>query len=212
MGRGLATIVLALASTMTLTPARADALEAHVSEIRTIGPTVRASLEMRQAFTDKFRQILQSGGALHVRVQTEIWEDRPLWDRLVRPALVSVFKIVRDPTSSELAISDAFGKAFSIAAYPDVLSLQIDVVAADAVTDSSRYYLRLVATIGTIAERDIEDTGNAVFGKDEGNLSLGKVGKFLFHTVLQVSDYLQSVTAEAKSRVFHGRDLRPGVR
>ena len=197
---------------MTLTPARADALEAHVAEIRTIRPTVRASLDMRQAFPDKFKQILQSGGALHIRVQTELWEDRPLWDRLVRPALVSVFKIVRDPASSELAISDAFGKAFSVAAYPDALPLQIDVVPADAVSDSSRYYLRLVATIGTIAERDIEETGNAVFGKDEGNLSLGTVGKFPFHTVLQVSDYLQSVTAEAKSRVFHGRDLRPGVR
>src|SRR5262249_39305991 len=188
-----------------------EALETHVSEIRSVGPTVRASLEMRQVFSDKFKQILQSGGALHVRVQAELWEDRPLWDRLVRPALVTVFKIVRDPTSSELSISDAFGKVFSVAAFPEALPLQTDVVPADAVPDNSRYYLRLVTTVGTIAEKEVEETGNAVFGKDEGNLSLGKVGKFLFHTVLQVSDYLQSVTAEAKSRMFRGRELRPGV-
>jgi hypothetical protein len=208
----LRAVVLALASLTMLTAARAEALETHVAEIRTVGPTVRASLEMRQVFSDKYKQILQSGGALHVRVQTELWEDRPLWDRLVRPALVTVFKIVRDPASSELAISDAFGKAFSVAAFPEALALQIDVVPADAVSDGGRYYLRLVATVGTIAERDVQETGDAVFGKDEGNLSIGQVGKFLFHTVLQISDYLQSVTAEAKSRVFHGRELRPGVR
>jgi len=212
MARRLAAVVLAVASTMAVAPARADALETHVAEIRTVGRTVRASFEMKQVFSDKFRQILQSGGALHVRVQSELWEDRPLWDRLVRPALVTVFKIVRDPASSEIAISDAFGKVFSIAAFPEALPLQIDVVPADAIGDNDRYYLRLVTTVGTIAERDIEETGNAVFGKDEGNLSLGKVGKFLFHTVLQVSDYLQSVTAEAKSRIFRGRELRPGVR
>src|SRR5262249_27012586 len=161
---------------------------------------VRASLEMRQVFSEKFRQILQSGGALHVRVQTELWEDRPLWDRLVRPALLTGFKIVRDPASSQLAISAAFGKVSPLPAVPEALPLQTDVVPADAVSDSGRYYLRLVTTVGTIAERDVEETGNAVFGKDEGTLSLGQVGKFLFHTVLQISDYLQSVTAEAKSR------------
>jgi hypothetical protein len=212
MRTGLAAIVLAVAFGLTVTPPRAEALETHVSEVRTVGRTVRASLELRQVFSDKFRQILQSGGALHVRIQTELWEDRPLWDRLVRPALVSVFKIVRDAGSAELSVSDAFGKVLGVAAFPETLALQIDVVPADAVSDNSRYYLRLVTTVGTIAERDIEETGTAVFGKDEGSLSVGQVGKFLFHTVLQVSDYLQSVTAEAKSRMFHGRELRPGVR
>ena len=206
-------VALALAVTgLLMTAARADALEAHVGEIRTIGPTVRASVDLREIFSDKYRQILQTGGALHVRVQAELWEDRPLWDRLVRPAIVTVFRIVRDPASAELAISDAFGKVFSVPSSADTLSLRVDVAPAEAVSDGNRYYLRLVATVGTIAERDIESTGEAVFGKDEGNLSLGKVGKFLFHTVLQVSDYLQSATSEARSRVFHGRELRPGVR
>ena len=71
-----------------------------MAEIRTVGPSVRASIEMRQVFSEKFRQIVQSGGALHVRVQAELWEDRPLWDRLVRPALVTVFPNAREPASA----------------------------------------------------------------------------------------------------------------
>ena len=66
-------------------------------------------------FPEKFRQILQSGGSLHMRVQAELWEDRPVWDRLVRPAIVTVFRIVRDPATAQIAISDAFGPVLSVA-------------------------------------------------------------------------------------------------
>jgi hypothetical protein len=135
-----------------------------------------------------------------------------VWDRLVRPAIVTVFRIVRDPATAQIAISDAFGTVLSAGAYPQTVPIRIDVAPADAVSDSSRYYLRMIATVGTIAARDIEDAGDAVFGRDEGTVSLGKVGKFLFHAVLQVSDYLQSVSAEVRSRVFLGRELRPGLR
>ena len=145
-----------------------------------------------------------------MRVQAELWEDRPVWDRLVRPAIVTVFRIVRDPATAKIAISDAFGQVLSVAEYPDVVPLRVDVAPADAVSDGSRYYLRMIATVGTIAERDIEDTGEAVFGRDEGTVSLVKVGKFLFNTVLQVSDYLQSISSEVRTRVFQGRELRPG--
>ena len=163
-------------------------------------------------FPEKFRQILQSGGSLHMRVQAELWEDRPVWDRLVRPAIVTVFRIVRDPATAQIAISDAFGPVLSVAAYPDTVPLRVDVAPADAVAEGSRYYLRMIATVGTIAERDIKDTGEAVFGRDEGTVSLGKVGKFLFHAVLQVSDYLQSTSSDVRTRVFQGRELRPGFR
>jgi hypothetical protein len=205
-------ILACIVALQGLLPPSALALETRISEIRTIGPAVRASVDMRDVFSEKFRRILQSGGALYVRIQAELWEDRPLWDRLVGPAIVTVFRIARDSSSAELAVSDAFGKVFSVASYPDAVSLRVDVAPADSVSDDHRYYLRMIATVGTIAQRDIEQTGEAVFGRDEGNLSLGKVGKFLFHTVLQVSDYLQSVSSQLRSRVFHGRELRPGLR
>ncbi|MEP6914342.1 MAG: hypothetical protein ABJC89_01795, partial [Acidobacteriota bacterium] len=180
--------------------ASAFALEARVTEVRTVGPEVRASVDLGDLFPDRFQQVLQSGNPLHIRVQAEIWEDRPLWDRLVRPALVTVFRIVRDPATARIAVSDAFGPVLSVAAYPPTLSLRVDVAPADTITDGNRYYVRMIATVGTIAERDVDDAEKAVFGRDEGTVSLGKVGRFLFHTVLQVSDYLQSVTSEARTR------------
>jgi len=208
---GRACVLVVLMVTLAAA-APAHALEAKVSEVRTVGPKVRAALDLRDMFPEKFRQILQSGGALHMRVQAELWEDRPVWDRLVRPAIVTVFRIVRDPTTAQIAISDAFGPVLSVAAYPDTVPLRVDVAPADAVAEGSRYYLRMIATVGTIAERDVEETSEAVFGRDEGTVSLGKVGKFLFHTVLQVSDYLQSISSEVRTRVFQGRELRPGIR
>jgi hypothetical protein len=188
------------------------AIEARITEMRTVGPMVRASLDLHDLLSDKFQRILEGGGALHVRVQTEMWEDRPLWDRLVRPALITVFRIVRDPATAHIAISDAFGQVLSFPAFPKPLSLRVDVVPADAIGESSRYYVRMIATVGTIAERDINDAGEAVFGQDEGTVSLGTMGKMVFRTVLQITDYLQSVSAEARTRRFDGRELRPGFR
>ena len=190
----------------------AYALEAHVTEVRTIGPTVRAALDLRDLFPGKFKQVVQSGGTLHVRVQAEVWEDRPVWDHLVRPAIVTVFRIVRDPATARIAISDVVGSVLSIAAFTDPVPVRVDVVPAGAIADGSRYYVKMTATVGTIAERDVEDAGEAVFGRDEGRVSLGTVGKLLFHTVLLVSDYLQSVTSDVRTRVFEGRELRAGIR
>ena len=72
---------------------------------------------------------------------------------------------------------------------------------------SSGYYVHVVATLGKLAERDADDIGDAVFGRPTESNSLGSLGRTLFRTVLQVSDYLQSVTAEANSRRISGRDV-----
>jgi hypothetical protein len=203
-------IVILLA--LTAASARGYALEASIMEIRIAGGAVHAAIDLRGTLPEKLRQVLQAGGALHVRLQAELWEDRPLWDRLVRPAAVTVYRIVQDPSTSHIAISDALGRITSHPTMPSPLQLRADVVPADAVSDDNRYYLRMIATIGTIAQRDVESTGEAVFGKDEGIVSVGKVGKFIFHAVLQATDYLQSVSAEARSRRFAGRELRPGLK
>jgi hypothetical protein len=184
------------------------ALEARIREVRTIGDSVRAAIDLRDMLSDTLRQVLQSGSPLHVRIQAEVWEDRPLWDKLARPALVSVFRIVRDPATSQVSVSDAVGTIMSFAQWPDPLTLRVEVAPARVLQDDGRYYLRIVATIGTIAERDIEDTGAAVFGRDDGSISLGTVGRIVFSAVLQATDYLQSVSTEARSDRFHGRDLR----
>jgi len=123
-----------------------------------------------------------------------------------------VFRIVRDPGTAHIAISDAFGQVLSFPTLPQPVPLRLDVVPADAIRESNRYYVRMIATVGTIAERDIDDAGEAVFGQDESTVGLGRLGKAVFRAVLQITDYLQSVSAEARTRNFHGRELRPGFR
>src|SRR5262249_27207970 len=120
-----AALLLAVGS-VAASPAAAAPFEARIGDIRSVGPSVRTSIELRQVFSDKFKHIVEGGGALHVRVQAELWEARPIWDRLVRPAIVTVFRIVRDPSSVDITVSDAFGKIFSVAPFPEALPVQVD--------------------------------------------------------------------------------------
>jgi len=38
------------------------------------------------------------------------------------------------------------------------------------------------------------------------------MGKMLFHAVLQVNEYLQSISAETRTRALAGRELKSGVK
>jgi hypothetical protein len=190
-------------------PAPTLALETRILEIRIAGKALLASIDLTDTLPDKLRRVLEQGGALHVRIQAELWEDRPVWDKLVRPALVTVFRIVRDPMTTHVAISDAVGPVLSGAQLPNPLSLRVNVAPADSLNDNGRYYIRMHATVGTLGEREAEDTGAAVFGKDEGTVSIGTVGKLIFSTVLQASDYMQSVSDEARSTTFRKKEVTP---
>jgi hypothetical protein len=188
-------------------PAAAADMSLQLNEVRAVGPSIRASIDLREVFSEKFRSILQDGGRLHLRVQAELWEDRPLWDKLVRPAIVSVFRIIRDP-NSQITVSDTVGLVTSLPWPANALGLRVEVAPTDAVDDNRKYYLRLVATVGTIEEKEIEDTGAAVFGRGESAVSVARMGKVILNTVLQVNDYLQSMSAEAHGPVLLGRDLK----
>ena len=205
--RHAGTIVAALAVWLFAAPVRAADMDVQLGEMRAVGPSIRASIDLREVFTEKFRSILQSGGRLHLRVQAELWEDRPMWDKLVRPAIVSVFRIIRDP-QSQLVVSDSVGVVTTVPWTATTLSLRVEVAPSEAVDDNRKYYLRLVATVGTIAEKEIEGTGDAVFGRGESAVSVARVGKVIFNTVLQISDYLQSLSAELQGPVMIGRDLK----
>jgi hypothetical protein len=205
----LACLVTAI---LLMVPASGFALETRILEIRVAGKTLLASIDLGDAFPEKLRLVLEQGGALHVRIQAELWEDRPVWDKLVRPALVTVFRIVRDPTTTHIAISDAVGPVLSAAQFPNPLSLRVNVAPADALTDDGRYYIKMNATVGTLGEREAEDTSTAVFGKDEATVSLGKVGKLILNTVLQANAYLQSVSDDVRSSSFRKREVTPAVK
>jgi len=143
---------------------------------------------------------------LHLRLQAELWESRPVWDRLVYPALVRVFRF-RRTTGGGLAVTNPDGTATTYPAAPKVLPVALDLGDAKRVAAAQRYYVHIIATLGTLAEREVDEVGDAVFGRSSEANGLGSLGRLMFRTVLQVNDYLQSVSTEAKSRRTAGADI-----
>jgi len=76
----------------------AAALEVQVKDLRAPSSVVTTTIELRDVLPDRFKKTLDGGGTLHLRVQAELWESRPVWDRLVYPAIVRVFRFRRTST------------------------------------------------------------------------------------------------------------------
>ena len=190
----------------------ASALDVRVTEIRVAGGTIRAALEIRDMFPQKFQAVLTGGGAIHLRLQIELWEDRSIWDKLAQPALVTVFRIVLDPDTNQVSVSDRYGEVSRQPAWQEPLSLRLDLGRAETLSDKARYYIRTLATLGTIAEKEATAAGDAVLGGQDSAVSLGAVSRMLFHAVLQVTDYLQSVSVDSRTRDLTRGELMAGVR
>ena len=190
-----------------LLASRALALDVHVKDVRTPVSTVRATVEVRDVVPDRFKKMLETGNVLHLRLQAELWESRPVWDRLVYPVITRVFRLARAASGGDVSISDNAGWSASYPSVPNPLPLLVDLGNRDRVTASQKYYLHVVATLGTLAEREVDAAGDAVFGKESEANGLGSLGRLVFRTVLQVSDYMQSVSAETRSRKMLGSDL-----
>ena len=190
---------------LAATSASARPLDVKVKDVRTPAAAVTATVELRDVLPDRFRKLVEDGGVLHLRVQTELWESRPVWDRLVYPAIVRVFRLGRAPAARTISMTDTSGAAPT--PMLDPLPLIVDLGNSDRVTASERYYVHVIATLGTLADQEVDAVGDAVFGRASETNGLGSLGRLVFRTVLQVSDYLQSVTAEARSRRLSGRDV-----
>jgi hypothetical protein len=211
MRRRILPFVLAVLLTLTQA-ASAFALETRVIEIRVAGGSLFAALELRELFPAKFQAILEDGAAIHLRLQLELWEDRPVWDKLANPAIVTVFRMVLDPQTRAVKVADQYGEVSRQPAWQEPLSLRIDLGRPDSLSDSARYYVRALATLGTIAEKESAAASNVVFGDDDSSVSIAAMGKMLFRAVLTVSEYLQSVTSDTRSREMTGRELKTGVK
>lgn len=188
------------------------ALETRLIELRVVGGSVFAALELRDIFPAKFQTILQDGGAIHLRLQIELWEDRPVWDKLAQPAAISVFRLILDRQAQIVKVADQYGEVARQPAWQEPLSVRIDLGRAERLADGTRYYVRALATLGTIIEKESAKASNVVFGDDESSVSIAGMGKILFHAVLQVNEYLQSVSSETRSREMTGRELKSGVK
>jgi hypothetical protein len=205
-----AACILALLLAGVASPAWA--LEARLTEIRVAGGSIRASIELKDLFPQKFQTILEDGAAIHLRLQLELWEDRTVWDKLAQPAVVTIFRIVLDPSTRQVRVADQYGEVSRQPAWQEPLTLRLDLGRAEALGDSTQYYVRALATLGTIAEKESERAGNAVFGDDDSSVSIAGMGKLLFHAVLQVNDYLQSISAETRTHNVTGRDVKAGIK
>jgi hypothetical protein len=190
----------------------AAALETRLLELRVVGGGIRASLEIRDMFPAKFQSVLEQGAAIHLRLQVELWEDRPVWDRLAQPAIVTVFRVALDPSTRQVTVADSYGEVSRQSAWQEPVMLRPDLGRADALSDTARYYVRVLTTLGTIAEKQAERASSTVFGDDDSAVSIAAMGKMLFHAVLQVNDYLQSVSSEIRTREVTGRDVKAGVK
>src|SRR2546425_9707076 len=82
---------LALSILVGLLAAPASALELMIKNVRTPASTVTANIEVRDVLPDRFKRLIDDGGVLHLRVEAELWESRPVWDRLVCPSTVRAF-------------------------------------------------------------------------------------------------------------------------
>jgi len=190
-----------------LAASSALALEVQVKDLRAVAATVRATVEVRDVVPDRFKKMLETGNVLHLRLQTELWESRPVWDRLVYPAITRVFRLARAASGADVSISDSAGSSASYPAVPDPLPILVDLGNRDRVTASQKYYVHVIATLGTLAEREVDAAGDAVFGREAEANGLGSFGRMVFRTALKISDYMQSVSGETKSRKMSGSDL-----
>ena len=184
----------------------AAALEVQVKDLRAPASVVTTVIELRDVLPDRFKKTLEGGGILHLRVQAELWESRPVWDRLVYPAIVRVFRCTR-ASRDGLSITDPSGATTTYPAPPRSVPVVMDLGDTKRLTAAERYYVHVIATLGTLAEREVDEVGDAVFGRASETNGLGSLGRLVFRAVLQVSDYLQSVSAETRTRKAAGADI-----
>jgi hypothetical protein len=210
--RTVSRIVLPAVLAMAAFAAPAFALEARLMEIRVAGGSIRASVEIKDMFPAKFQSLLEDGGTMHLRLQLDLWEDRAVWDKLVQPSLITVFRVVLDPATRQVRVADQYGEVSRQTAWQEPLIVRLDLGRAEPLADAKQYYARTLATFGTIAEKETAQASRAVFGDDDGSVSLAAMGKILFHAVVQVNDYLQSVASDSRTRGISGREIRAGVK
>src|SRR5690349_3610565 len=106
----------------------ATALEIRVREVRKRGDVVVAAVDLDDLLPDRLKKIVDDGGILHLQMEAELWESRPVWDRLVYPAIVRVLRVAKGPPAAPgIAVTDQSGTTTTFArlpkTYPTILEL-----------------------------------------------------------------------------------------
>ena len=188
---------------------RAAALEMRVEDIRAAAARVSATLELRDLLRDRFLDVVKQGQSIFLQLQAELWEQRRLADRLALTTPALTYRIAGDGGSGMVLISQ-FGDR---AAHADVrlpVPLRVDIGPASVLVDDRAYYLRAQVTLASIADRDIDQFGTAIFGDPQSAAGLAGLGRFVFGTLLRVGKYLESESAEATSGRYSGLRIKSG--
>jgi hypothetical protein len=198
---------LTLTSVLAVQTRAAEPFGVQVTPPHVPDSTVSATVQLRDVLPDRFRKLVENGGVLHLRVQAELWQSRPTWDRLVYPAIVRVLRLVRGQAGRGVTVTSADGAVSTYVTMPNPMPIVVEIGGAERLSASDRYYVHTVATLGTLDEREADSVSDAIFGRESETGTLGSLGRVVFRKVLQVSDYLQSVSAEARSGTLPGQEI-----
>jgi hypothetical protein len=193
---------------LLLASVEALAVGGKVLELRTASGRLVAAVELSDPFSSSHRAILEKGGALHVRIEAAVWEDRAIFDRPVEGPRVSVLRVIRKPDGSAIGLVDQNGTLTTYKPYPNRLRLELDTCALTHLADDARYYVDAAVTIGSLGEDELDEANEAVFG-GEDPAGLKRIGKFLLNSVLQVKDYVGSASTDVRSSRFTKKSLKP---
>ena len=119
------------------------------------------------------RKLLDDGGVLHLRVQAELWESRPVWDRLVYPAIVRVFRFGPRAGGAQLSITDPDGAADDLSAVPQPMPVVVDLGDSDRVTPTEAVLRARRRDAGHAGRTEVDEVGDAVFGSEAETNGLG---------------------------------------
>ena len=174
---------------------------------------VRASFELKELFPAKFQSVARAGAAIYLRLQIELWEDRPVLDKLAQPAVITVFRIVLDPTTRQVRSADKYGEVIRQPALAGAADTG-QISGARIALRQREYYVRAMATLAGI-DRRVGNGRRPVrprFGDDDRTVAWRRWGRCCFTPCLQANDYLQSVSSETRSRGLPGREVKAGLK
>jgi hypothetical protein len=204
----IAAVVVATAIVSAPTPL--VALEARVTQLRITGARLWVALEVRDLLRDNFLKLVREGKAVFLQLETDLWEDRRILDRVVITSPPATWRLDVDNTNA-ITLQDQSGGLLRQPDYRQPLALRVDLGPASRVEDESTYYVHATLTAATVDERDIEQAGQALFGDEQTTQGLAGLGRFVFRSLLRMGKYFESATAETTSRRLAGKEIKSGA-
>jgi hypothetical protein len=199
---------LALCLALACIPRAVVALEARVTDLRVTGARLWAAIEVRDLLRDRFLALVQSGKAVFVQLEADLWEDRRVFDRMVLATPAATYRSGPDTETGGIILFDQYGGTSRQRDVRQPISLRVELGSADRLEDDRTYYLHTLVTAASVDERDIDQAGAAIFGAEESTRGIASLGRFVFRTLLRMGNYLESAQAEVTSRRIPGRDIR----